>query len=486
MPGSSRARKVFTTIAIVALVFSPMLGYFLLRPGTDSSKGPDSGRPPGPTLPSEPVIPKTPLELNSWNNNTTILPQAKRSWTVLFYVAYDNSIGPMEAWAADLRLLLRSGPSDEVNLVAFVDEEHDGDCRIVHINDNSSDTFPLSTVNSSWGDEVDSGNPAVLSGFLKWGVRTFPATHLNLHFLDHGGAWMGLCMDESSGGMLDAWEVRSVLLDLKNTTGQSIDVVSCDACYMADLEFGYELCDCAGFLVGLETFATGQEEPGNASATIGNWMYDRILGGLKERPDWVPAALARHQISCMNPIGPYVVSSVGCIYLQYSDAFGAADLGRLPAFSAAFDRLSRALLSNVTGPGGDPARKQFFADVLGHPESPPAKNTESFHGQCALTGNNPFRLYDVGDLLYRLETYGGLLCDPATVKEAIQRYDAVITGCVHGENAAIGEHPDATGLELFIPSADGKYLDQYADTRFARDTGWDEFLRAVQWTPLSE
>jgi hypothetical protein len=121
----------------------------------------------------------------------------------------------------------------------------------------------------------------------------------------------------------------------------------------------------------------------------------------------------------------------------------------------------------------------LIVNIIGHAESPPDFNTESFHGQLELQANSPFKLYDVGDFLDRLIEHGDLLCSPDTAKQAKILYDDVIVGCIHGDNSKIGEHPDASGMNVYIPYRARNSLNQYSSTRLAQDTMWDEFLSEI-------
>jgi hypothetical protein len=428
---------------------------------------PDPGQTPEPPSPPEP------------EPSPELLQQPLRSWTSFFYVAYDNSIGPQLAWESDKMYLEAVGSSDELNLVALVDQEYDDDCSIEFIQKGSSWTYTVSEIDPSWPDELDTGSPEVLYKFLSWGVQMFPAEHYNFHIMDHGGAWMGFCTDDSEGTMIDAWEVREVFAKIKSEIGRNIDLISIDACYMSNLAFAYEISESVDYLNGLEGIATGDfDEEGNQLA---NWKYTEIWQGLRDNPHWTAEEFALHQLDNMYEIGPYLVPSIMMGHIQCTDAFGVSDLNKITDFIEAFDELSNELYESVTGSGEHSAEEQLIVRIIGHAESPPDFNTESFHGQLEVWANSPFKLYDLGDFLDRLLEYGDRLCFKETAKQAKILYQEVIVGCVHGDDAKIGEHPDASGLNVYIPYRTLNYLDEYASTRLAQDTMWDDFLNEVGW-----
>lgn len=52
---------------------------------------------------------------------------------------------------------------------------------------------------------------------------------------------------------------------------------------------------------------------------------------------------------------------------------------------------------------------------------------------------------------------------------------------MHGVNTHLGEHPDAQGLDIYIPYRNNRYDSRYAETKLAQDTMWDDFLVEVHW-----
>jgi hypothetical protein len=92
-----------------------------------------------------------------------------------------------------------------------------------------------------------------------------------------------------------------------------------------------------------------------------------------------------------------------------------------------------------------------------------------------------YYLYDLGDFVDRLIIYGDRLCSKETAEEFKMLFEGVIINCNHGENAKLGEHPDAQGLDIYIPYRNGRYSSQYSETLLAQDTLWDEFLLEIPW-----
>lgn len=404
-------------------------------------------------------------------------------WTTFFYVAFDNNIGEWDSWASDLHYLEKIGPPNNGALVALVDEEYEGDSYILIIEEGYSTPMPTWMINIDWGSEVNMGDPNTLYEFLAWGISNFPSDHYDIHLMDHGGAWMGVCSDDTSGDFLDAWEIRDAFNGIKQLIGRNIDIVSCDACLMGNFEFAYEISDSVDYLTACETYGIGSSKEENFFYT-GNWLYEEVWGGLKENPHWTPEEFALHQLDCFLPIGPFVSPDSGIYWTESSDTFVVVDLTRISPLKDALTMLADELYMSVEGVGEGQtlAERQMILEVVGHSESPPELNTESFSGELDFIGMATYTIYDLGDLVDRLIDYGSLLCSEGTAREVKNRLDDVIVGCVHGNDRTLGEHPDAHGLSIYIPYRMTEYMPSYESTRFAQESLWDEFLKDVNWS----
>ena len=402
----------------------------------------------------------------------------ERTWTTLFYVAYDSDIGEWGSWDCDLHYLEQVGAPEGGHLVALVDQEIDGDCEIVEIHKGGSIRYPVSKINPGWGNELDTGDPDVLADFIIWGMQEYPATCYDLHLMDHGGAWQGICGDFSSETMLWAWDINYAFEKATITVGRKIDIVSMDACLMGSFEFGYEISEYADYMTATETFGTGAQTDGDEYYP-GNWLYDVIWGGLVADPHMKPCEFAMHHMNGFNPMGPFLSPSWLIVHPQYADVFVVANLTNFVGIKDALDVMAQELLDAVTSGNSELAKRQMILGVIGHTEEPPELNTESFSGSMDFVGLTVFTLYDVGDLTSRLIKNGSLLCSPETAAYVNELYSEAILACVHGDNYHMGEHPDATGLTLHLPYRDRDNYNEYKGTLFAKDTMWDEFLDAL-------
>ena len=438
-------------------------------PDTPSEEPEVPGEPEEPDEPGEPQIPETP----------PLVKQRTRSWTSLFYVAYDNSIGPMDAWESDLHHLELVGSTGELNLVALVDQEIEGDCEVLFIQKGYSFHYPVSSVDPDWSDELNTGDPHVLEAFVFWAMEMFPANNIQLHFMDHGGGWWGAGIDETDDGWIESWEMGEALENATRRSGKRIDLISFDACFMANMEMGYQLSGAVDILVGYEPMAVGDE--GEDGYMTGNIEFMEIWPALAEDPDMDPEVLATTMVNSANIIGPYTFPQLGMTHVESSDSVGAFRLDHHDELKDSMDALSRELYESVTGDNEVLAERQLILDIIGTPGSHPDLNTESFSGQPELCMKNGWKLYDMYDLCERLAERGDLLCNNETARTVLGVLDQMIIACSHGEDHLKGEHPDAHGLTIHVPFRTTNMMDLYLETSWARDTYWDEFLLEVPW-----
>jgi hypothetical protein len=157
---------------------------------------------------------------------------------------------------------------------------------------------------------TNTGDPAVLEEFIRFGARRYPAQATALILSNHGsGFWVppemnhhgrapsparrrrrvlfrptreqlsahgqarGIAYDESAGDCLDNLELKRVMARAHELLRRPVDLVGMDACLMTMIEVAYQLREHARVLVGSEALEPG---PG--------WPHDTILGDLTSRP----------------------------------------------------------------------------------------------------------------------------------------------------------------------------------------------------------
>ncbi len=243
-------------------------------------------------------------------------------WAWLVYMAADNTL--RIGTDADLAEMQKAS-SDRVSVAVQVDLPGvDTERKVL----NGGGFVVKNTL-----PNVDSGSAKALSDFLIWGKNEVPATHYVVDLWSHGNGWQDFTFDQISGpsvgrsvaitlvdraptvlfkgpiqkiiepaasvdagGLINT--VESIAPDFTsldfltdkevaqafasaNGSGPVVDVIACDACYMAMIEVAYEIRNSGSFLVASE-----DEE------TPDGWPYGKVLERFDNGVEPVDAAKA--------------------------------------------------------------------------------------------------------------------------------------------------------------------------------------------------
>jgi len=188
------------------------------------------------------------------------LAAGEAEWTFAIYVAADNNLE--SAWDdINVPALQRIPASDKVHIVALVDRLSTETTELVEF--EGDDVTVVATY-----DEMNFGDGATFQWFVEEVATLYPSSHLAVDMWDHGGAWRGICWDESSAH--DAIRMAELHVALVGA-GVPVDILAFDACNMADLAVAYEL---AG--TGLVDIMVASEE----MIPFAGFPYDLMLAPL--------------------------------------------------------------------------------------------------------------------------------------------------------------------------------------------------------------
>ncbi len=396
----------------------------------------------------------------------------RKAWTVLVYLAGDNNLDP--SGIGDLREMKRVGTTPQVNVVAEFDRASGrGAKRYVLRRGGALGDDVVASLG-----RVNTGDPAQLLGFVRWGVRVFPAERYALVLWNHGQGWddtdvyagerrrrfrrlatgrirhalfrppvrrvlraavrkfeaRAILLDDDAKDFLDNVELKAVLAAAAETIGAKLDVLGMDACLMSMAEVGYQVRESARFTVGSE-----QTEPGDG------WPYDRVLAALAERPELDAAGLS--------------AAIVKAYLASYGAADGvtqsACDLARAEDLAGAVAGLARALTASL---GDAAARGRILA---------------------ARARVQSYEIADNVDLvdLCRLLAAG---LPRSAVAEACAAVLQVVGPGGRGYVTANGSKGaglgDSHGVAVYFPT--GAVSPLYPRLDWAKATGWDRFLAA--------
>jgi hypothetical protein len=121
------------------------------------------------------------------------------NWTMLIYMAGDNNLE--SAGYSDLEEMQKVGSDDNVNVIVQFDTEKNKTTRYRALKGK------LETLQEMPG--VDSGDPKMLTDFLKWGMTNYPADHYLVDVWNHGGGWENLPADFNYDGIRAAKPKRA-------------------------------------------------------------------------------------------------------------------------------------------------------------------------------------------------------------------------------------------------------------------------------------
>jgi len=323
-------------------------------------------------------------------------PPAERMWTVMVYVAAANNMESVTK--LNLNQMEKVGSRSSLSILVQLDTKNYCN-RYLITRDNDEQTFTSPVITRM--PHQNSGDPDVLSDFLRWGKENYPARHYALILWNHGSGWKpkspsaslrAICFDDLSNDALDTDELREAL----ESAGVKLDFLGLDACLMQMVEVATEVKDWAQIVCGSQ-----EDEPWYG------WPYDGLLAPLSQNPSMDAIQLGRAAVAS---------------YIDYYQGAGSAvtlsaiSTSPLREFVQAVDALGAKLASLYPSPAIDSLLNtaQTFADdsykdifhfaQLVSQELPPAKAeadaVSSFKNQLVLANGQIYRANAQGLSIY--------------------------------------------------------------------------------------
>lgn len=309
--------------------------------------------------------------------------------------------------------------------------------------------------------ERDMGSKQTFQEFLEWGIRTHPAKRYAVVVYGQGGGFTGALRDASSGSVLGNDEVAQALGAAAAVAGKRIDLLALDASSMGQMEVAAEFSGSADRLVASES-----------PLSLGSLPLDLVMKDLKfdlsDGKEVTADDLARWFVfeARYQPTELAELTAPSLV---------AVDLDRVDALNAAWSQLAHALT----------------ASLAGHPERVEALR-EDLQTSLPVSPKGPEPQRDFRDVASLCNTLKGdaRLADPAVQAGA----DAVLSAL--GDAVVDSFHAPslngAGGLSVYLPSDYGYDMPRqpwypagfdpthgYGAGALARDTEWDETLRAL-------
>ena len=408
------------------------------------------------------------------------------------YLAGDNSLD--SAGVTDLGEMKKVGSNNNLNLVAQFDRRAAGRQTRRYFLKKGTSLEDDAVQNLG---ETNTGDPKVLTDFVQWSVKNYPADRYMLVVWNHGNGWddedvyrlargavganitrrgsvvdraandkeievsmrrirviagakfrrslfsssvkaavrtRGIAYDDNAKDFLDNLELKGALLTAKKTIGRNLDVLGLDACLMSMAEVGFENRVAVDFTAGSE-----QTEPGDG------WPYNTILNDLAKNPKMSARELA---------------STVVKRYLASYDASSgvtqaACDLAESATLLKAVNGLADALRNTL----GDPVTRAGVILSRTQAQSYETKDYVDLQDLCEL-------------LLTNCGANKTLIAAAKAVMAAIKKY--VVASGAKGSAVA-----NSHGVSIHFPNDPRRPLSPlYGKLDWAKEGKWDEFLTA--------
>ncbi|MDQ7826618.1 MAG: clostripain-related cysteine peptidase [Candidatus Eremiobacteraeota bacterium] len=362
-----------------------------------------------------------------------------KKWTVLLYSGGDNNLD--YDCIQDVIDLEKVGSDKNTNVLVQIDRGENPSeisggwkgCRRFLIGKDNNPSAIDSPVLEDLG-QVNMADPKVLTDSIVWAAKSYPSEHFFLIMADHGGGWPGAMEDDSHKGWMKTGEIRSAIEEAEKQVGKKIDIVGFDACLMASSEVGYELRDCADFMIASE------ETEG-----VDGWPYINIFSG-KILKSLQRALTAKLDISPDEVAKKVVKEAEG--YPDTLPTLSAIELSKMSALARATDRFAEKLIATDTPP-------ETIRSMI--------SSTETFEG-----------FKDQYDFAERIAGNPGVK-DEALRQAAREMMNSVRDAVIAEQHAK--ERTGAHGLHIELP--DGSSAppgDDYKELGLSKDTKWDEAL----------
>ncbi len=186
-----------------------------------------------------------------------------QKWTVMVYMAAQDSAELDEHAVRDLREMERVGSSETVNVVVQINRPWPGRPQRYKVLKGTSELDSKAIVCT------EMGKPGTLKEFLLWALDRHPADH---YFLVLWGHAYGLGFGRDHDDPLTLDELKTVLSEFRKARPtnrgqhQALDLLGANACAMSYAEAAYELRDQVQYLVASQI-----------AVPFAGWPYASIL-----------------------------------------------------------------------------------------------------------------------------------------------------------------------------------------------------------------
>lgn len=357
--------------------------------------------------------------------------ETAEKWTFMLYddADFENAYDPLDHFA------MEGWSGNGLNAVVLQDR-NDGPAKIWYI-----DKYHRKSVVDEWG-EVNMGDYKTLRDFINYCKEHFPADKYILDLYNHGGGWLGACIDVTDNDSLSMDEIQRALEE-----AGGVDVLMFNApCLMGNFEAVYEVREFVKVYIGSEELSGYKLGVVGAICELLNHNYEPI--------------------ECTY-LGEYIIEQVEEImHPNYYFTMSAVRTDKIDNLASAIDKLCRDLTMRWL---------RYYGKV-----EEAHKNTFRFGMDYA----DNYQLYDLYDFVENLMDAG--VSSP--IKEDIINLQTAFNETVIAECHGVLER-GAHGLSIYFPDKlmNGltmAYRMKSYGLDFPRDSFWDEFLAIYVLTSM--
>lgn len=357
----------------------------------------------------------------------------KKLWTLLVYIAGDNDLS--DAGLKDIQEMCREGASDNLYVGIQIDTygEYSGAIRYEITPPDWSGKAHRTVIERL--PEPDTGDPAVLQDFIKWGITRYPAENTLLVVWNHGSGFRSVRRNiayDDFGSSLDMPEIESALRKAGIHENNRLQILGFDACLMNMLEVVHHFSGIADIVVGSQ-----QTEPGDG------WPYHMVLKHAKASSQ--PQELAQAIVS--------VYTSDYKRRRETGITQSAINVSATPSVVTALSRLGQELSVNMSSirPGMQTVRMKAQA----------------------------FSMADYVDLIHLMQLIQQHIAHQS-IQESTHAVISSVQACVIANDHYGAGVRNANGLSVWFPTTAELYYNnraQYLALKCNQEPfGWREFL----------
>jgi hypothetical protein len=404
---------------------------------------------------------------------------------VFFYLNGDNDLGPEVLHCLDM--LETVGPSEQLTILALVDGHHDHlgpygnqwrGTRLVEIQQDDEIGIIRSPVVLEYG-ELNLGAAKTLEDFLRYGCRIEADRYIFAIFAHGRGVIdtrtapsrsaqgfkrLALSSDATSRSQLSLAAFHGAIK--RGLAGKRFETMVFFTCLANMVEVAYELQDVTDYLVASpDEIRIVNQPPGRFQ--IRGILFERMLASLVQRPGMDAVSLGTEMIDA------YIEQ-----YLVPVDITPQDGPPRRRSFSASLSMIDCRTLGRLTGRLDHLAA--LLAQRLSLKPSAGAWMRAVDHARLNTRRYPSFlnlEYYDLVDLLEHLVE----ATDDAQIQDACRRILAMLEKATIVHERHTADAPSG-GLAIYFPHRSvpdnifRAHQRQYRQTRFSRDTQWDELV----------